>query len=139
MNNESFKRDPLTRKILQKAGMEQPSYSFTSKIMEQIRLSRSPEVFIYQPVISRKTWVLLGFIAVTVLFLFMLMPAAQTPYATTFAKYFAPAQDAMGTAVSGFFEKLSLLKSLSWMAFALAAGWLLFGMDKLLRRIKPIH
>ena len=137
MSNESFKRDPLTRKILQKAGMEQPSYSFTSKIMEQIRLSRSPEVFIYQPVINRKTWFLLGIIVISVLFLFMFMPATQTPAANNFAKYFAPAQNAIGAAASGFFEKLSLLKSLSWMAFAVAAGWLLFGMDKLLRRIKP--
>lgn len=136
MNNESFKRDDLTRKTLEKAGMEQPSFSFTSKIMEQIRLSHSPEVFIYQPVISRQTWALLCAMIVSVLFLFMYLPTAQTPSAINFAKYITPAQNAMDTAASGFFEKLSLLHSLSWMAFVLVAGWLLFGMDKVLRRLK---
>lgn len=139
MNNESFKRDNLTRKILEKAGMEQPSYSFTSRIMEQIRLSHSPEVFIYQPVISKKTWVLLGFSIVSVLLVFMNMPESQTPGANNFSQYLAPAQNAMNTAASGLFEKLSLLHSLSWMAFAIAAGWLLFIMDKVWRKSAVVN
>jgi hypothetical protein len=136
MKNESFKRDDLTRKIVQKAGMEQPSYSFTSRIMEQIRLSRSSEVFIYQPVINKKTWIMLGFAIISVLLVFMFIPASQQPAVIDFAKYITPAQNAIDCAASGFSEKLSFLKSLSWMAVALISGWLLFAVDNVLRRVK---
>lgn len=134
MNNESFKRDDLTRKIVKKAEMEHPSFTFTSKIMEQIRLNHSPEVFIYQPVIRRRSWVLLAFSVIVVLLLSMLMPAAQSPDTFKLAKYLTPAQNIIDTATSGFFEIFSVLHSLSWIAFAVGAGWLLFGMDKILRK-----
>jgi hypothetical protein len=136
MNNESFRKDDLTGKIVRKAGMEQPSYSFTSKIMEQIRVGRSSEVFIYQPVINRKTWVMLGFAIISVLLVFMFIPASQQPAAIDFVKYITPAQNAMDTAASGFSEKLSFFKSLSWMAVALISGWLVLAMDNFFRRVK---
>jgi|GEM_PF-2455666 len=136
MDNASFKKDDLTKKILDKAGMEQPSYSFTSRIMEQIRLSRSPEVFMYKPVISKRTWILLGFTVITALFLFSLLPASQSSYVSGYAKYLDPAQHVVETAASGFFEKMTALYSFSWMAFALVAGWLLISADKFLRRLQ---
>ncbi|MEO5572314.1 MAG: hypothetical protein ABIT08_00650 [Bacteroidia bacterium] len=138
MDNESIKRDDLTRNIIQKAGMEQPSFLFTSKIMEQIRLSRSPEVFIYQPVIAKKTWFAIGMAIVAVVLLFMSMPASNGHSGNGFMNFLTPAQNVMDTAATGFFAKLSFLNSLSWIAVALIAGWLLLAADKILRSAKGI-
>jgi len=130
MNNSSNNKDEITKKILEKAGMEQPSFSFTSNIMERIRLSQLPEVFTYQPVIKMKIWLLLAAIFVSVL---VFIPTLQSAGSFEFARYFMPVQNMLNSTANGLIEKLSLLHSFSWMAFAIAAGWLLFGMDKILR------
>lgn len=133
-NKESFDRDDLTRRIVQKAGMEEPSFNFTQKIMGKILVPQSPEVFVYKPVISKKAWIILTVVLLSAGLLLMFMPGAQTQGETDLEKYIAPAQHVLNKSTSGFIEKLAFLNSLSWLAVVIVAGWLLFAADKLLRR-----
>lgn len=52
------KEDKLIRSLINKAGKEMPSDDFTAKLMKKIEVSPAPVV--YQPVISTRTWIIIG-------------------------------------------------------------------------------
>lgn len=134
-DKKSFERDDLTRKIIQKAGMEQPSFNFTENIMGKILVSHSPEVFVYKPVISKNAWIISGVVIIGTFLALFLIPQTYVSEGNYFAKYVTPAQNVLNNISVGFFNKLSVLASVSWMAVVIAAGWLLFAADKFFRKM----
>lgn len=54
---ENKKLDDFIRKSINEVGLENPSVDFTNLVMSKIKVdSEKSTVFIYQPLITRKTW-----------------------------------------------------------------------------------
>ena len=138
MKNEEFDRNDLTGKIVKKAGIERPSYSFTSKIMAQINSKQYSKVFIYQPIIKNETWIFLGLTLIAILLIIVLFPSSY-PASIDLTKYTFSVHKIWDNSTLGFIEKVSLLKSLSWLAIVLFSGWLLLFADRILRSIKSVE
>ncbi|MCG8308913.1 MAG: hypothetical protein MI975_16075 [Cytophagales bacterium] len=72
MKPEKIKRDSLIKSIFDEGGIEQPSGKFTSQIINTIKAQTQESVFEYKPVISRKVWLMIAFLGVS-LFLYLLL------------------------------------------------------------------
>lgn len=51
----------LIDKIMAEDTLETPSFDFTSKIMAQVLVAEKSKVKSYQPLISKTTWIIIGF------------------------------------------------------------------------------
>lgn len=71
MKSEKNKMDPFIKSIFVEGGTEQPSNKFTSKIIETIKAQAPESAFEYEPVISKKAWLIISLFGVA-LFLFLL-------------------------------------------------------------------
>jgi hypothetical protein len=84
--NTSQQEDDLARKAMQTSGEEQLSAGFTSNFMALLREHVNSPQFIYRPVFSKRTWYIIGAIALIALISFMLIPSgpidptAATPF-----------------------------------------------------------
>jgi hypothetical protein len=59
--NEHKEIDVFIKKMVKEAGLESPSQDFTNKVFHQIQgISVQSPVTLYQPLISKKTWGILG-------------------------------------------------------------------------------
>ena len=61
------KLDSLSRRMVEYAALEEPSFDFTSNVLRQIQSLQKSTVFIYKPLISNLGWVLIA----TIFFLIM--------------------------------------------------------------------
>lgn len=63
MKDEDIERelDKLTAKIVKEKTLDGPSLDFTSKVMERIEVAYSKRSIAYVPLISGRTWGVLGF------------------------------------------------------------------------------
>jgi hypothetical protein len=134
--HDSFERDDLTRRIVQKAGAEEPSFNFTSSVMQKILAGSALPLSIYKPVISKKAWIVICLILVAGSLLFSFSTSSPAPAENIFTRYLTPAENVLNSSSSGILEKLSSLNSFSWIAAAFVAGWVLLGADKLLRKVE---
>jgi len=50
----------LIDKMMAESTLESPSIDFTSKIMDQVLAAEKSKTKVYKPLISKKTWILLG-------------------------------------------------------------------------------
>ena len=50
----------LIDKMMAESNLESPSIDFTSKIMDQVLAAEKSKTKVYKPLISKKTWILLG-------------------------------------------------------------------------------
>lgn len=57
--NEIKEIDKLVHKMMKKATLESPSFDFTAQIMEQVSSLKQSQATIYEPLISRKAWILI--------------------------------------------------------------------------------
>ncbi|PWH82855.1 hypothetical protein DIS18_11545 [Algibacter marinivivus] len=51
----------LSKKVLGKETIERPSFNFTDTVMSQVNALEKSTVTVYKPLISKKSWVLIGF------------------------------------------------------------------------------
>ena len=72
MKSEKNKKDPFIKSIFDEGGTEQPSNKFTSKIIETIKAQAPASAFEYEPVISKKAWLIILLFGVA-LFLYLLL------------------------------------------------------------------
>lgn len=134
MKQEQFDSNDAMKNIIRKGGLEQPSFDFTNTVMSKIQSPQSAAAFIYQPVISRKAWVIFGgfFIALCG-FVFLIPPGGNS--AVDLSQYILPAQQTINNALSGIAGSISFIYSFSTLVIIAAAGWILFAADKYLRKI----
>lgn len=73
MKHQEVNKDPFIKSILDEGGLEQPSSGFTSHVIDKLKAAQASEtVFVYKPVISRKTWLILAIFGI-VLFAYLLL------------------------------------------------------------------
>jgi len=131
MNHEHFDNDDLLKKIISKDKLEQPSFDFTNKVMAKIQSPESAAVFSYQPVISRKAWIVTGAVGCSLILFLMFIPSTGGNSVYDISGYLTPAQHFFTSLSSGFMQKISVLNSLSVIAVITSAGWMLLAADKL--------
>ena len=74
MEKQSKNIDRITKKIIKDAGLEQPSADFFSNVMEAIESQSTSPSIVYQPLISKKVWILLFALTAAVLVLLFIFP-----------------------------------------------------------------
>ena len=52
--------DSLSRKVIEEASVETPSFNFTNVIMSKVNTLQESDVTVYKPLISKTSWVLIG-------------------------------------------------------------------------------
>lgn len=70
------KLDKLSRRMVEDAKLDQPSFGFTTNILDQIKSLSNSSLFVYRPLISKRVWLLIG-LAVISLVLFLLVDNSQ--------------------------------------------------------------
>lgn len=73
MEEQFKKEDRILKKLISEVGTEMPGPNFNKKLMEQIE-QRASERIQYQPLISKKGWVLLGIIFLLPILLYFAIP-----------------------------------------------------------------
>ena len=76
MSAEEIKKDPFIKSIFDEGGTEQPSGNFTNQIINTIKAQSKESAFVYKPVISKKAWLVIAFLGVS-LFLYLLFGNAE--------------------------------------------------------------
>ena len=74
MEKQSKNIDRITKKIIKDAGLEQPSTDFFSIVMEAIESQSVSPSMVYQPLISKKIWMVLFALTAAVLVLLFIFP-----------------------------------------------------------------
>ncbi len=59
--------DSLSRKVVKDASLERPSENFMDSVMAQVTALEDNRVTVYQPLISRKGWILIAIIFLSVM------------------------------------------------------------------------
>ena len=72
--------DHLIGDLVKEVKIESPSRDFTNKVMSQIKGLQTSRVTVYEPLISKTSWILilLGFLALVVV-VFLISPESSTP------------------------------------------------------------
>ena len=65
MSAEEIKKDPVIKSIFDEGGLEHPSANFTDQIINTIKSESKDAVFVYKPIISKKAWLILIFIGLS--------------------------------------------------------------------------
>ena len=52
--------DDLARKVMGTSNLERPSFDFTQQVMSHIQALNTSKAFVYQPLISKWVWAILG-------------------------------------------------------------------------------
>lgn len=135
--NKPFERDVLTKKIIQKATIEQPSFDFTQKIMGKILVPATPEAFIYKPVISKSGW-FISVAAIAVVLTAIVYITPSSPSSGILSNYITTTKTGISNATSNLFSSFSISNSFSWIVVVIIAGWLLFAADKYFRKLNAV-
>jgi hypothetical protein len=72
MSAEEIKKDPVIKSIFDEGGLEQPSDNFTDQIINTIKAQSKDSAFVYKPVISKKAWLALTFLGIS-LFVYLML------------------------------------------------------------------
>ena len=59
MDKQSNKIDKLAHQLLNEAGLENPSADFFSNVMDKIEAQKASQPVVFQPLISKKAWLLI--------------------------------------------------------------------------------
>tara|TARA_R110000787_G_scaffold81036_2_gene175921 strand:+ start:76960 stop:77346 length:387 start_codon:yes stop_codon:yes gene_type:complete len=74
MDKQSKKIDKLTHQLINEAGLENPSADFFSKVMDKIEIQKVSQPIVFQPLISKKAWLLIISFAIVVITLLTMYP-----------------------------------------------------------------
>lgn len=76
---EQFKNiDKLTEKLVKEAGIHKPSPNFLNNVMSAVEQKSVKRV--YEPLISRSAWLVIGVLSVTLLIVLLIFPFVQLPF-----------------------------------------------------------
>ncbi|MDQ3050596.1 MAG: hypothetical protein M3Q95_06890 [Bacteroidota bacterium] len=120
--------DPL-RKLIHKNQLEQPSIQFTASVMDKLGIA-PVSVTRYEPVISRKGWIIITLITITFFYLALAGSENATAGVNTVRLHEALQQttSVLSTILSGSFALLLSLASL--------AVFILFGVESWYRQTR---
>ena len=68
MSQQESQEDKYIKSLLDEGGMEEPSSRFTDNIIDAIKAQSESSAFSYQPVISRRAWLVIAFIGLALFF-----------------------------------------------------------------------
>ena len=83
MEKPSKNIDKLTQKIIKEGGMHQPSDSFLQNVMETVSL-QTVQQEIYRPLISKKIWVFILIMLITIVVIQYLTPPLEESFLSQF-------------------------------------------------------
>jgi len=127
--------DDLTRRLISKAGMEEPSADFTSALMKRIDSLPARAPFVYRPVITARGWLYTVFAFVVLCLAAAFIPS--TGKAPAFANYldsFLSLSKNSSAVISSLMPDLS---SLTIVAAVIISAWILLAADSFLRNMAP--
>lgn len=106
--HENKQMDDLSKKVIQKATLESPSFDFTAQIMAQLSELKQSETTIYKPLISKTAWfVIFGGFAALVSYTFF---ATQMRMESSFSAF--DFSILTNNKVSGLFSRITFSKTL---------------------------
>lgn len=117
MNENGDKQiDDLTRKVIEKASLESPSFDFTAQIIAQVLTSKQSEATVFKPLISKTSWlaIFVGFTALFVYAIIALQP--QTPNGLGILDF----STLLNNKISGIFSRLTFSKTLQYALLSLS-------------------
>jgi hypothetical protein len=74
MDKQSKKIDKLAHQLINEAGLENPSSDFFSKVMDKIEAKKVSQLIVFQPLISKKAWLLIISFTIVVITLLTIYP-----------------------------------------------------------------
>ena len=74
MDKQSKNIDKLTHQLINEAGLEKPSADFFNNVMDKIEKQNVSKPIVFQPLISKKIWLLLFAITVFAVVIFIVFP-----------------------------------------------------------------
>tara|TARA_B100000809_G_scaffold234129_1_gene251364 strand:- start:8415 stop:8795 length:381 start_codon:yes stop_codon:yes gene_type:complete len=74
MDKQSKKIDKLVHQLINEAGLENPSSDFFNKVMDKIEAQKVSQPIIFEPLISKKTWLLIISFTIVVITLLTIYP-----------------------------------------------------------------
>ena len=74
MDKQSNKIDKLTHKLINEAGLENPSAEFFINVMDKIETQKVSQPIVFQPLISKKMWLLIISFTIIALVLLSVYP-----------------------------------------------------------------
>jgi hypothetical protein len=74
MDKQSKRIDKLTHQLINEAGLENPSANFFSKVMDKIEVKKVSQPIVFQPLISKKAWMLIISFTIVVIALLTIYP-----------------------------------------------------------------
>lgn len=137
-DHKLLKEDELTRQIIQQSGRQEPSWDFTSKVMNSILSAKASDVYTYKPVISKSGWI--GIFVSAGLFILLISYFQNTSPGSspTELPYHLPYDMVSDKIFKSITSPSIELPSLQGFTGVLAACWLLFGLDKIFKRQRSV-
>ena len=74
MDKQSNKIDKLTHKLINEAGLENPSAEFFINVMDKIEAQKVSQPIVFEPLISKKIWMLIISFTIVALVLLSVYP-----------------------------------------------------------------
>ena len=74
MDKQSNKIDKLTHKLINEAGLENPSAEFFINVMDKIEAQKVSQPIVFEPLISKKMWMLIALLTIVALVLLTIYP-----------------------------------------------------------------
>ncbi len=124
MNQLPDKNNDTLRKLISNSQLEEPSAQFTASVMNKIGIAPAA-VIRYEPVISRKGWVMIVLITLLIVYLALAGSATESSYGATLRLHDAIQQTTtvMSTLLSGSIALLFALASLAVLVLFGVESW----------------
>lgn len=126
-------QDDITRKLIRKAGTTEPSWDFTSRIMHTILSAKTAEVYVYKPIISKNAWLGIFLSIAAFCLLLVYFPSSSNSTPTLITPYLTPFEALLEKMSTGILKISFAIPSVQGLAGAMAAGWLLYALEKIIR------
>lgn len=92
---ENYENDDALRALIKEEGLLSPSPDFTLKVMKLIEESKKQPIPVYEPLLSRKTWILIITAVVVLLGFSYSMPGNDKGDVLLISQIFKPVWDLM--------------------------------------------
>jgi len=128
------KIDDFTKYVIKEAGLETPSSDFVLNVMNVLKKEeKASEIFIYKPIISNKTWFVIGLILTVTSIYYVLNSSTLivSKYSYLYDSYLNVMKDFYGSLGSITFSPIAVF---SFLIFACFMGVQLIGIKKLFNK-----
>ncbi len=119
----------ITRNLLKKNLIEEPSVDFTEQLMKKINAQEKQKSIIYQPIITKKTFGIILFSAIILLIILINLPSSyfNSPYNSLFINAYS---NLFSNIDLSFLNKIPVLVPITILAM-----WILIFSDILINKI----